>query len=339
MNFKNRKINILECTLRDGSYAIDFQFSSQNTKDIAKALEGVGFEYIEVGHGVGLGASETGRGQAKETDEEYLKAASSVLTKANFGMFFIPWMAQKKHLDLAKKYGMHFVRIGTHPQEIEGARDSALYAKELGLEVHLNFMKTYSLPRDEFVKKALIADSWGLDVLAVVDSAGCMTPDQVGDYVGALKDKAKAKVGFHGHNNLQLVMANALAALEAGCDFIDSSLRGMGRSAGNVQTEALLCLLAKMGYQTSIDTYQVMDIAEKILVPLMQKEQGASDIEVISGFAGFHSAFLPLFSQIAKDYNIDVRKLIVEVSKHDLVRPSKDLIVSKAKLLRGQTPQ
>ncbi|MCG2689722.1 4-hydroxy-2-oxovalerate aldolase [Candidatus Parcubacteria bacterium] len=337
MNLKNRKINILECTLRDGSYAIDFQFSGQNTKDIARALEDVGFEYIEVGHGVGLGAAETGRGQAKETDEQYLKSASEVLTKAKFGMFFIPWMAQKKHLDLAKKYKMSFVRIGTHPGEIEGAKEAVLYAKDLGFEVHLNFMKTYSLPAEEFVKKALIADSWGVDVLTIVDSAGCMLPEQVKDYVKALKDKAKAKIGFHGHNNLQLVIANVLAAIEAGCDFVDTSLRGMGLSAGNAQTEILLCLLEKFGYKTGINLYKVMDIAEKMLVPLMQKEQGVSDLEVISGFAGFHSAFLPLFEKIAQEQAVDVRRLIVEVSKEELVRPSKELIESKAKILKTYT--
>jgi len=320
--------------LRDGSYSIDFQFSGRNTEDIARSLEDVGFEYIEVGHGVGLGASETGMGRAKETDEQYLKSASQALTKAKFGMFFIPWIAEKRHLDLAKQYGMSFVRIGTHPQEIEDAKEKVFYAKKLGFEVHLNFMKTYSLPAGEFVKKALLADSWGVDVLTIVDSAGCMLPEQVGEYVKKLKEKAKAKIGFHGHNNLQLVMANTLAALEEGCDFIDSSLRGMGRSAGNTQTEALLCILEKMGYTTNIDVYRTMDIAENILFPLMRKEQGITDVEAISGFAGFHSAFLPLFQEIAKQYSVDVRKLIVEVSKENLVRPSRELIEAQAKTLK-----
>lgn len=329
----NKELKILECTLRDGSYAIDYQFTAEDTAKIAKALEDVGFEYIEVGHGVGLGASEVGRGVSKETDEVYLKTAAETLTKAKFGMFFIPWIAKKRHLDMASHYGMDFVRIGTHPAEIDKAKEFIFQAKQLGMEVHLNFMKTYAVPFEEFIKSALTVDGWGVDVLCIVDSAGCMMPLEVGRYVKVLKEKAKAKIGFHGHNNLQLVMANALSAIENGADLIDSSLRGMGRSAGNVQTEILLGLLEKMEHKTGIDLYDTMDIAEKLLAPLMRRSQGMTDIEVISGLAGFHSYFLPIFREIAEKNNIDVRKLIFEVSKQELIRPTRELIESEAKKL------
>jgi len=334
----NKELKILECTLRDGSYAIDYQFTAEDTAKVSKALEDVGFEYIEVGHGVGLGASEAGRGVSKETDEVYLKIAAETIKKAKFGMFFIPWVAKKRHLDMAGHYGMGFVRIGTHPAEIDKAKEFVFQAKKLGMEVHLNFMKTYAVPLEEFVKYALTVDSWGVDVLCIVDSAGCMTPLEVGSYVKALKEKVKAKVGFHGHNNLQLVMANALSAIENGADFIDSSLRGMGRSAGNVQTEILLGLLEKMDHQTGIDLYKTMDIAEKLIAPLMKRPQGMSDIEVISGLAGFHSYFLPLFREIAEKHNVDVRKLIAEVCKQEVIRPGRDLIEKEAQKLIDDSP-
>lgn len=334
----NKNLKILECTLRDGSYAIDYQFTAEDTAKISKALEDVGFEYIEVGHGVGLGASEAGRGVARETDETYLKVTAETLTKAKFGMFFIPWVAEKRHLEMASHYGMDFVRIGTHPAEIDKAKEFIFQAKKLGIEVHLNFMKTYAVPFDVFIESALIVDKWGVDVLCVVDSAGCMMPDEVGRYIKTLKEKVKAKVGFHGHNNLQLVVANALSAIENGVDFIDSSLRGMGRSAGNVQTEILLGLFEKIGHKTGIDLYKTMDIAENLLIPLMKRPQGMSDIEVISGLARFHSYFFPLFNEIAKKHNIDVRKLIVEVCQQEVIKPSRDLIEKEAKKLIGDSP-
>ncbi len=73
---KNKLPRILECTLRDGSYEINFQFTSEDTKNIASALEQAGFGLIEVGHGVGLGASENRYGMAAQTDEEYMNAAA-----------------------------------------------------------------------------------------------------------------------------------------------------------------------------------------------------------------------------------------------------------------------
>ena len=107
-------VALLECTLRDGSYAINFQFTASDTKIIAKGLEDAGFRLIEVGHGVGLRASVSGYGAAAATDTEYLEAAASVLTKARFGMFCIPGIAQLEDVDLCASYGAKFIRIGTN---------------------------------------------------------------------------------------------------------------------------------------------------------------------------------------------------------------------------------
>lgn len=102
---------ILECTLRDGSYVIDFQFNVDDTFRIAHRLDELGFPYIEVGHGIGLGASERGMGVAAATDEEYMMAARDAVTRGKWGMFCIPGIAKLSHLDLAAQYGMGFVRV------------------------------------------------------------------------------------------------------------------------------------------------------------------------------------------------------------------------------------
>src|SRR6478609_965790 len=90
--------DVLEVTLRDGSYLIDFQFTAEDTATIAAALEGIGFRWIEVGHGLGLNASKAGKGVAAATDEEYLEAAGGALKRAKWGMFFIPGIGREEDL-------------------------------------------------------------------------------------------------------------------------------------------------------------------------------------------------------------------------------------------------
>jgi len=113
-----RQVNILDCTLRDGSYAINYSFTSADTSIICRELENAGVKYIEIGHGVGLNGSNAGYGNAMQTDEEYMIAAKSALTKAKFGMFCIPGIANLEDIDLAAKHGMGFIRVGTNVTEV-----------------------------------------------------------------------------------------------------------------------------------------------------------------------------------------------------------------------------
>ncbi|MDD5433310.1 MAG: 4-hydroxy-2-oxovalerate aldolase [Candidatus Pacebacteria bacterium] len=332
-----KEVKILDCTLRDGSYAIDFQFSAQNTFEICQALSKAGFEYIEVGHGFGLGATEAGKGRAKESDQAYIEAAKQgSLNKAKVGMFFIPGIGQKEHLKLAKENGLDFVRIGLNADQILNAKDYVDYAGELGLEIHLNLMKTYTLNNQEFLDKIKKMKHWNLQFLTVVDSAGCMLPQEVQDYIEILKDHLSFKIGFHGHNNLQLAVANALGAIEGGCDIIDTCLMGMGRSAGNTQTEIMVLLFNKLGIPHNIDVFAAMDAGKNLVMPLMKNPQGVNDIDAAAGFAKFHSSFLGLLQKAAQTYNVDLRKLIINVCQKDIISPSQEIVNEEANKLANQ---
>lgn len=326
-------INILETTIRDGSYAIDFQFSVEDTAVIAVGLEKAGFRLIEIGHGVGLNASNAGKGKAAASDREYLEIASKVLSKAKFGMFFIPGIGRKKDLKLAAEYGMSFVRIGTNVTEAEEAAPYVPYAKALGFTVTLNLMKSYALPLSEFIQKAKLVEGYGVDIIYLVDSAGGMFPEDVRQYITLLKEKTDCDIGFHGHDNLNLALANTLEALKCGATYVDSSLQGMGRSAGNTQTEVLLLVLDKLGYHLGIDILKTMDIGERLIKPLMRERHGVDSISVVSGFSQFHSSFLSNIYKVAKMYDIDPRELIIEVSERDKVNVTEKLAMETAKEL------
>ncbi len=322
---ETKHITILDCTLRDGSYAIDYQFTAEDTSIIAASLEQAGLELIEVGHGLGLNASNSGKGVAAATDEEYLEATSKALKKAQFGMFFIPGIGREEDLKLAAKYGMGFVRIGTNITEVDESEKYVELAKSLGMKVSANLMKSYALPPAGFLKEAQKSERFGADILVVVDSAGGMLPQDILDYVAILKNNTGLPIGYHGHNNLGLAIYNTLEAIKAGATVVDTSLRGMGRSAGNAQTEILVLLLDKLGYSTGINVYKAMDIAENILKPLMRSEQGIDSIGATSGYAQFHSSFLTTIYKVAQRHQIDPRELIVRVSEIDRVQVSEEL--------------
>ena len=328
-----KKIEILECTLRDGSYTIDYQFTAKDTAIIALALQDAGFEKIEIGHGLGLSASKT-KGKAAESDEVYLKTTQEVLTKAKFGMFFIPGIGKKEDLDLAAKHDMSFVRIGTNVTQADEAEIYIKRAKDLGMEVSSNLMKSYALPPDKFAEKAKLVDGYGADVITLVDSSGGMLPKDIANYINAMKNEnIQAKIGFHGHNNFSMAIANTLTAIENGASIVDSSLKGMGRSAGNAQTEILVPVLKKLGYDLSIDEFKVMDIADSLISPLMGKYDGIDSIAITSGYAEFHSSFLNTIYRLSKKYSIDPRKLIMEVSRIDKINLPEPLAEKLAKEL------
>lgn len=142
----NDQVQILDCTLRDASYPIAYQFTAEDTAVIAAGLEDAGFRRIEIGHGLGLGASGSQYGLAAATDEEYLCSAASVLTRAKFGVFMIPGIASRSHLELAAKHKVGFIRVGTNVNESEDAESFIKFGKDHGMEVSANLMKTYALP-------------------------------------------------------------------------------------------------------------------------------------------------------------------------------------------------
>jgi len=335
MSTDTPSIHLVDCTLRDGSYATNFQFSARDTRNICHQLEIAGVRMIEVGHGLGLGASSLRYGVAFESDTDYLKAAATALKDATFGAFFIPGIGTADHIREAHQLGMSFIRIGSEVATVEKTQPFIDLAKELGMQVSLNFMKTYAVSAQEFGSVVESVKNWGMDILYVVDSAGCLLPDQVAEYVKVACDRTSdhpdLAVGFHGHNNLDLANANCLAAVKAGATYVDGTLRGMGRSAGNAQTEVLAHLLKQAGYDCPVDPFVLFETAARYIEPLMAIPQGLQSMDVVIGMSQFHSGHLPRFKRVLSQYDVDIRRLIMAVSRIDCVDPSDELIETVAK--------
>ncbi len=328
-------INILDTTLRDGSYAINFAFSSNDTSLICKKLEDVGVNYIEIGHGLGLNASARGYGEAIQTDEEYLIAASSVLSKANYGMFCIPGIARLEDIDLAAKYNMKFIRIGTNVTEVENSKEYIERAKRHGMFVCSNFMKSYVLEPEDFAKKVKISENYGSDMVYLVDSSGGMFPSKIEEYYHAIRQISGVSLGFHGHNNLNMAVINSVHALKLGFEYIDTSLQGLGRSSGNAQTEILVATLDKMGYRTGVDLLKILDVSFRYIYPLVQNK-GFNPLDVIAGYADFHTSYMSVIHKYSAKYSVNPAKLIIELTKHDKVNAKDSLVESIAKNMKKE---
>ncbi len=329
-----KDVTILDTTLRDGSYVNRFQFSTAETSYLAERLDDAGLEFVEVGHGLGLGAyRKGGEYAAAATDEEYLNAAIPSVKRAKIGMFCIPGFAELEDLDMAVSLGMKFVRVGTNVTEVEQSRPFIEKAKKHGIFVCANYMKSYALAPKELAKKVEISKSYGVDMIYIVDSAGGMLPDELVSYIKAIQDNAQIDIGYHGHNNLGLAVSNSLSAVKNGVKFVDTSLQGLGRSAGNASTEQMLMILDRTGYRHGIDLFKILDLGFDTVQPILI-QMGLNPIDLVSGYALFHSSYMPLIREFSNKYHVDPRELIIELCKVDQVNAPRELVEKVAKSLK-----
>jgi len=303
-------LQIIDCTLRDGSNAINFKFKRDLTKNILISLEKAGVRWIDMGHGFGLGASKKCGKPASLSDEEYMELAKSYLKKAKFGFFFLAKFGEKKDIKLASKKGVNFLRIGANITE-----------------VNVCLMKAYAANIKDYIKVLEKLKKWEVNLITLMDSAGTMFPKKVKEYIIQGKVNVGVPLGFHAHNNLQLAIGNTITAIESGAEEIDVSIGGLGRSAGNAPTEILAILLEKYGWGRFLDYKILSDLNDKYIFPLIKEENRFSSKALTFGFAGFHSSFFPLIMKLCKKYpSIDYRDVVLAVSAEEKVNITEELI-------------
>ena len=221
-------------------------------------------------------------------------------------------------------------RIATHVTEADVAPQHIAYAKELGMETVGFLMMSHMAPVEKLVEQAKLMESYGADNVYVVDSAGYLMPHQVTERIKALKENLSVNIGFHGHNNLSLAMANTLAAIEAGATRIDGSIRCAGAGAGNTQTEVLVAACERLGIKTGVDLYKMMDLAENIVAPILPVAQEITKDSLTLGYAGVYSSFALHAKRAAEKFGVDSRDILIELGNRKVVGGQEDMIVDVA---------
>ncbi|MEC1697826.1 4-hydroxy-2-oxovalerate aldolase [Schinkia azotoformans] len=330
MGDTNKNILITEVALRDGSHAIRHQFTVEQVVNVVKALDEANVPYIEVAHGDGLGGSTLQYGLSLTDEFELIEAAAATAKNSKIAVLSLPGIGLEKDLKQAASLGAKMARIATHVTEADVSPAYIELAKELGMETVGFLMMSHMAPTAKLVEQAKLMESYGADTVYVVDSAGALLPHEVTEKICALRDHLSVNIGFHGHNNLSLAMANTLAAIEVGATRIDGSMRCLGAGAGNTQTEVLVAVLDKLGIHTGIDIYKMMDAAENLVAPILEKPQEITRDSLVLGFAGVYSSFLLHAQRAAKRFNIDSRDILIELGKQHIVGGQEDVIVDVA---------
>jgi 4-hydroxy 2-oxovalerate aldolase len=328
---EDNHIHILDSTLRDGSHALSHQLTAVQVARVAQGLNDAGVEIIEVSHGDGLGGSTITYGFSRQSEFDLLDAASGVVDRGKLAVLLLPGIGTKDDLTRARDLGAQVAQIATHVTEADVSEQHIELAKKMDMEVIGMLMLSHMGSPEKIAEQGKLMESYGADVVLVTDSAGALLPPTVRERVRALRDAIDIGVGFHGHNNLSMAMANSLVAIEEGARWLDACTCGLGAGSGNTPTEVLVAVLEKLGqYETGIDLWKIMDVAEEIVKPLMQKPVRIGKTSLTMGYAGVYSSFLLHADKAAAQFGVDARDILVEVGKRKAVGGQEDILVEIA---------
>ena len=328
MNLKGKKVTLHDMSLRDGMHAKQHQISLQQMIDVATGLDEAGMPLIEVTHGDGLGGASVNYGFPAHSDEEYLKAVIPKMKQAKVSALLLPGIGTVDHLRMAHDCGVSTIRVATHCTEADVSQQHIGLAAEMKMDTVGFLMMAHMASPEKILEQAKLMESYGANCVYCTDSAGYMLPDQVTEKIGLLRAELKpgTEVGFHGHHNLGMGIANSLAAIEAGAARIDGSVAGLGAGAGNTPLEVFDAVLYRMGVETGVDLFKVMDVAEDLIVPLMDHPIRLDRDALTLGYAGVYSSFLLFAKRAAEKYGISARDILVELGRRGTVGGQEDMI-------------
>jgi len=332
MNLNGRTITLHDMTLRDGMHPKRHQMTLQQMTHIATGLDEAGVPLIEVTHGDGLGGSSVNYGFPAHTDEEYLGAVIPLMKRAKVSALLIPGIGTVDDLKRARALGVHTVRVATHCTEADVSEQHITAARAMGMDTVGFLMMAHMTSADVLVRQARRMEAYGAHCVYVTDSAGYMLPGDVRARLGAVRDalKPETELGFHGHHNLAMGVANSIAAIEAGATRIDAASAGLGAGAGNTPLEVLVAVLDRMGAATGIDVWKIQDVAEDRVVPIMDFPIRIDRDALTLGYAGVYGSFLLFAKRAGAKYGIPPRELLVELGRRKMVGGQEDMIEDAA---------
>ncbi|MEX8194344.1 4-hydroxy-2-oxovalerate aldolase TesG [Comamonas guangdongensis] len=332
MSLKGKKITVHDMTLRDGMHPKRHQMTLEQMKSVACGLDAAGVPLIEVTHGDGLGGSSVNYGFPAHTDEEYLSTVIPLMKQAKVSALLLPGIGTVDHLKMAHELGVSTIRVATHCTEADVSEQHISMARKMGMDTVGFLMMAHMNSAAGLVKQAKLMESYGANCIYITDSAGYMLPDDVKERLTAVRQalKPETELGFHGHHNLAMGIANSLAAVEVGANRIDAAAAGLGAGAGNTPMEVLVAVCARMGIETGVDVFKIQDVAEDLVVPLMDFPIRIDRDALTLGYAGVYGSFLLFAKRAEAKYGIPARELLLELGRRGMVGGQEDMIEDTA---------
>ncbi|NMM38400.1 MAG: 4-hydroxy-2-oxovalerate aldolase [Glaciimonas sp.] len=332
MTLRGKKITVHDMTLRDGMHPKRHQMTLEQMTTIAQGLDAAGVPLIEVTHGDGLGGSSVNYGFPAHTDEEYLSAVIPLMKNAKISALLLPGIGTIDHLQMARDLGVHTIRVATHCTEADVSQQHIRYARKLEMDTVGFLMMAHMASPEKLLEQALLMESYGANCIYCTDSAGYMLPEDVKARIGLLREKLKptTELGFHAHHNLAMGVANSLVAVEYGANRIDAAAAGLGAGAGNTPMEVLIAVCARAGIETGVDVFKIQDVAEDLVVPMMDFPIRIDRDALTLGYAGVYGSFLLFAKRAEKQYGVPARDILVEMGRRGMVGGQEDMIEDTA---------
>ena len=329
MDSHKKEITVHDMCLRDGMHAKRHQITVNEMVKISKAMDEAGIPMIEVTHGDGLGGASVTYGFPTAKDEEYLTAVCKEMKNAKISALLLPGIGTVDHIRMAVDCGISTIRIATHCTEADISQQHLAMARSIdNLDTVGFLMMAHMIEAEELVTQLKMMEDFGAHCVYITDSAGYMLPDDVTSRVALARAELKpeTELGFHGHHNMAMGVANSVAAVAAGANRIDASLAGLGAGAGNTPLEVFVAVCDRMGIETGIDTFKAMDVAEDLIIPMMDHPVRVDRDALTLGYSGVYSSFLLFAKRSAKKYNLSTRDILVELGRRRTVGGQEDMI-------------
>ncbi|MCB1897400.1 MAG: 4-hydroxy-2-oxovalerate aldolase [Rhodocyclaceae bacterium] len=337
-NLKGRKVVLHDMCLRDGMHAKREQISVAQMVKVATALDEAGVPYIQVTHGAGMGGNSLQHGFAPHSNEEYISAVAAAVKQTRISVLLLPGLGTMRELKSAFDCGARSVHVATHCTEADTAPQHIAFARELGMDTTGFLMMAHLNDARGIAEQGKLMERYGAQTVYVTDSAGYMLPQDVTERISALRDvlEPETEIGFHGHHNMGMGIANSIAAVEAGASRIDASVAGLGAGAGNTPLEVFAAVCDRMGIETGVDLFKLMDMAEDVIVPMMDHMVRIDRDSLTLGFAGVYSTFLLHAKRAAERFGVPARDVLVELGRKKMIGGQEDMIIDTAMTMAKQ---
>ena len=267
-------VKVVDCTIRDGGLVNDFRFTDEFVKKLYEANVAAGIDYMEFGYKASKDVFDESKfGEWKFCDEASIRR----IVGENDTPLKISVMADvgrtefKRDIIDRKDSVIDLVRVATYINTIPAAIEMAEYCKNLGYETAVNIMAVSNASEKDLIDALDILGQSSVDMVYLVDSYGSLYPEQMRRLAAMyleMGEKYNKRIGIHAHNNQQLAFANTIETLRLGVSYLDSTISGLGRGAGNCATELLLGFLKNPKYKLP----PILKFIEQYMLPL--KESG-----------------------------------------------------------------
>ncbi|MBY0544791.1 MAG: 4-hydroxy-2-oxovalerate aldolase [Gammaproteobacteria bacterium] len=273
---------ILDVTLRDGGYKTNFNFSPLLIANILRVLDTARIPYIEVGYRNGSYKAIPEMGPSGYCDNDYLQYCRKFIHYSKLVVMCHPKNIPQNDFVEMKECGVDSVRICFPIDNENSGYKSIERALKSGLDVFVNITRISRLSDHDLMQLVKKLSNYPLVAIYLADSNGSLTPEKIGQLYSNLIQITHIPLGFHAHDNLFLAQSNAISAINCGATFIDASLFGIGKGAGNLRTEALVTYLST-DKNKDYDLCLLLEMAEKINQDINQNFHSMKTKDIIMG--------------------------------------------------------